>query len=253
MPRSNEEKKIIEKRALLAARSAGVPIPTGEMPGENPDFRFQTKKGALGIEVSELVRPESSNHGIRPAAEETYHDEVVRTGQELYYKDVGAKPAKVTVYFANARGKRRDKRKMAEALSEFVKANVRRANPVANFDRTGLPEGFGSMSIAAKSSDESSDWWCGECGGVTLSDIQEVLVSRISAKNELLPTYRRNLPSGAQVWLLLYSTGAVSRGMPIPHGIEKWQFDFDFDGIFWFSSLENKFVEIQRSDAGHSS
>ena len=202
----------------------------------------------MGIETSELVRPESSNHGIRPVAEERYHNEVVRMGQELYYEDAGTKHAKVVVYFANARGKRRDKREIAGALSKFVKANVHQANPVVNFDRITLPEGFGSMSIAA----ESGDWWCGECGGVTLADIHKVLVSTIAEKNKHLPTYRRNLPSGAQVWLLLYSTGAVSRGIPIPHGIEKWQFDFDFDRIFWFSSLENKFVEIQRSDAGHS-
>ena len=248
VPRSNGEKKIIETRALSAARSAGGPIPTGEIPGEEPDFSFQTKNGALGIEVSELVRPESSNHGIRPVAEETHHNEVVRMGQELYYQDAGAKPARVMVYFANARGKRRNKMEMAGALSKFVKANVHRANPVANFDRIDLPEGFGSMSIAA----ESGDWRCDECGGVTLSDIHEVLVSTIGKKNKRLPTYRGNLPPDAQVWLLLYSTVAVSRGMPIPHGIEKWQFDFDFDRIFWFSSLENKFVEIQRSDAGHS-
>ena len=247
VPRSNEEKKKIETRALSAARSAGIPIPMEVIPGEKPDFRFRTKKGALGIEVSELVRPESGNGGIRPAEEETYHNEVVRMAQELYYGDAGAKPAKVVVYFANARGKRRDKREMAGALSNFVKANVHQANPVANFARIDLPEGFGSMSIAA----ESGDWWCGDCV-VTLSDIHEVLVSTISKKNRLLATYRRNLP-GAQVWLLLYSTAAVSRGMPIPHGIEKWQFDSDFDRIFWFSSFENKFVEIQRSGARHGS
>lgn len=243
MPRSNEEKKIFETHVLSAARSAGVPIPAGGKRRERPDFSFQG--GTLGIEVSELLRPESSNHGIRPVAEETYHNKVVRMGQELYYDGDGAKPAKVVVYFANARGKRRDKGEMAGALCEFVKANVHLANPVANFDRIDLPEGFGSMSIAA----ESGDWWCGECGGLTLSGIQEVLVSAISKKNKLLPEYRKNLP-GAQVWLLLYSRSAVSRDMAIPHGVEKWQFDSDFDRIFWFRYLENRFVEIQRSNAG---
>jgi hypothetical protein len=34
------EKKAVETRALAAARSAGVPIPLGEIPGEEPDFTF---------------------------------------------------------------------------------------------------------------------------------------------------------------------------------------------------------------------
>jgi hypothetical protein len=45
MPLSNEERKIIETRALTVARNAGVPIPIGEIPREEPDFRFN--EGAL--------------------------------------------------------------------------------------------------------------------------------------------------------------------------------------------------------------
>jgi hypothetical protein len=245
MPLCNSEKKIIETRALTAARTAGIPIPTGEVPGERPDFRFQTETGALGIEVSELVRPASSNGGIVPAAEATYHEQIVQMAQEQYYGAADANPAKVVLSFANVRGKKRDKREVARALAEFVKANVHRASPVTNFVGLELPEGFGSMSIAA----ESGDWWCGECGGVTLSEIGEVLASSISAKNKLLPTYRKDLAPGAQVWLLLYSTVAVSRSMPIPHGIEEWRFHFGFDRVFWFTCLENQFVEIQRAES----
>jgi hypothetical protein len=40
---------------------------------------------------------------------------------------------------------------------------------------------------------------------------------RISEKNERLPAYRPNLPSGAHVWLLIYVEVTVSRSMPIPH------------------------------------
>jgi len=70
MPLSNKERKIIETRALTAARTAGVPIPMGEIPGEEPDFKFNA--GALAVEVSELVRQASSNDGIMPVAEEIY-------------------------------------------------------------------------------------------------------------------------------------------------------------------------------------
>jgi hypothetical protein len=34
------EKKRVKANMLAAARKAGVPIPNGEMPDEEPDFRF---------------------------------------------------------------------------------------------------------------------------------------------------------------------------------------------------------------------
>jgi hypothetical protein len=239
MPLSHEARKTIETRALTAARNAGVPIPTGEIPSEKPDFRFNG--GELGVEVSELLRPASSNHGIMPVAEESYHQEILEMAQREYYADPHAKPAKIILYFANARGEKRDKRKMARNLAEFVRTNIGRANPIANFEAGQLPEGFGSMSVAA----EYGNWWTGEGGNIILSDIREGLGSIISLKNKLVPAYRKNLSPDAQIWLLLYSTVAVSRGMPIPHGVEEWRFSSGFDRIFWFACLENRFVEIQ--------
>jgi hypothetical protein len=240
-------KKEIEARALAGARSAGAPIPTNEVPGEKPDFRLHTEAGVLGIEVSELVRPASSNYGVAPVEEESFHQEIVQMAQKEYYLAMDAKPARAVVYFANTSGRKRNKSDMALSLAEFVKANLRRANPVIALSGVEVPEGFASMSISSA----PGDWWCGECGTVTVSDIREQLSSRIRAKNELVPTYRANLPKGAQVWLLLYSTLAVSRGMPIPHGVEEWKFPFGFDRVFWFTTFENRFVEIQRADSDH--
>jgi hypothetical protein len=238
-------KKKIEARVLAAARKAGAPIPTGEIPGEEPDFRFHAETGVLGIELTELLRPASSNEGIVPVEEESFHQQIVRIAQEEYDRAMDGKPARVVAYFANARGKKRNKCDMARSLAEFVKANIHRANPVIALSGVEVPEGFGSMSITS----EPGDWWCGECGGVTVSQIREQLASRIAAKNELVPTYRANLPKGARVWLLLYSTVAVSRSMPIPHGIEEWKLPFGFDRVFWFTALGNQFVEIQRAES----
>ena len=240
---SSEEQKIIETRALVAARNAGVPIPSGEIPGERPDFRFNAN--TLGVEVRELLKPASSNFGIVPAEAEKYHQEIVPMAQQQYYASPDAIPVTINLYFANARGKRRDKREMASRLAEFIKANLPGPGEILNFGNLRLPEGFGSMSMWR----ESRDWWCGEGGGYTVSDIQDALTSSIKAKNKLVPSYRKNLASGAQVWLLLYSTFAVSRGMEIPYGIEQWRFNFDFDRVFWFTTLGNKFAEIQKAGA----
>ena len=244
MPRSsNDQKKIIETRALIAARKAGVPIPLGEVPGEEPDFRFT--QNMLGVEISELLKPASSNFGIVPAEAESYHQEIVQMAQQQYYGAADAIPVTINLYFPNARGKSRDKREMARTLAEFVKANLPGPTETLNFGNRKLPEGFGSMSVWR----ESRDWWCGEGGSYSVSDIREALTSRITAKNRLVPTYRKNLAPGAQVWLLLYSTFAVSRGMEIPYGIEQWRFNFDFDRVFWFTTLGDKFVEIQQAEA----
>jgi hypothetical protein len=108
-----------------------------------------------------------------------------------------------------------------------------------------LPDGFGALSIAA----EPGDWWCGECGGVQLSDIPTQLVARITAKNKRIPAYRANLPAGAQVWLLIYSRPTVARNVPMIPGVEQWRFQFGFDRVFWFCCLMNRVIEVQRAGA----
>jgi hypothetical protein len=225
------EKKRIEAYMLAAARKAGVPIPTDESPDEEPDFRFNDEVPALGIELSEVLRPASSNHGILPVEQESFHREIITKAQQNYYDTPDAKPVHVSVYFTNTRGEKRNKGELALALTEFVKANVDRTNPFVSFYRPETPDGFDSIFIRA----ESRDWWCGEGGGYSLDDIRPQLAARISSKDKLVPTYRANLPAGARVWLLLYTGVTVARSMMIPHGIEEWKFSFEFDRVFWFT------------------
>jgi hypothetical protein len=241
----NAEKKRVEAYMLAAARKAGVPIPSGETPDEEPDFRFNDEIPALGIELSEVLRSASSNHGILPVEQESFHKEIITKAQQDYYDGPDAKAAHVNAYFTNTRGGKRDKRELALALTEFVKANVERANPFVSLYRPETPDGFDSIVISA----ESRDWWCGEGGSYTLDDIPPQLAARISSKDKLVPTYRANLPADARVWLLLYSGVTVARSMMIPRGIEKWRFPFRFDRVFWYTALERQFVEIQRAEA----
>lgn len=244
MPGSNVEQKRIESWFLGAARNAGVPIPFGELAGEEPDFRFQTITGALGIELTEVLRPASSNHGIIPVEEESFHRDIIEAAQRDYYMVPNANPVHVSVYFSNAKGKRRSKHDLACALSKFVQANVHRANPVAPSKYHDIPDGFDSVVIVAEPN--PGDWWSGEVGGVSLADIRTQVEARIAAKDTLVDTYRSNLPDGAELWLLLYSGVTVARSMPIPHGIETWRVPFQFDRVFWFTSLECQFAEIQK-------
>jgi hypothetical protein len=133
---------------------------------------------------------------------------------------------------------------MARGLAEFIKAHRAQATPIATFERSdGLPQSFGLISICA----ESGPWSCGTSVGPTLSQIRQVLAERISAKNDLLPTYRSNLP-GAPIWLLIYSCMEVARGVWIPYGLDEWTFPFGFDRVFFFSSLDNAVVELRKRE-----
>jgi hypothetical protein len=220
-----------------------VPIPLDEVACEEPDFRFATDAGPLGIEMSEVLRPASSNNGIMPVGQEDFHEKIMETAQSAYYRNSEARPVKVQVYFTDARGKKQDKDAMAQGLADLVSGHAHRANPFVSFERDELPDGFSSVTI---NSLLAADWWSGEVGGYNvLTDTRSQLNERISSKDKLVPTYRANLGDNARVWLLLYSGVTVARSMVIPACAREWKFPFSFDRVFWFASLENEFVEIQ--------
>ncbi len=239
-----DKQKEIERWYLTAARNAGVPIPLAEISDEEPDFRFQMTGRALGIELTEVLRPASSNHGIRPVEEESFHQEIIEMAHKQYYTDANAMPVHVRVYFTNARGNKNNKFDLARALSEFVRRSVDRANPFVSFAYRDTPDGFDSVVLTAGSA--PGGWWSGEVGGVTVGEIRPQVEMQIAAKDRLVDRYRSNLPRDAELWLLLYSGVTVTRSMPIPHGIETWVVPFQFDRVFWFTSLDCEFVEIQK-------
>jgi len=169
-----------------------------------------------------------------------------------------ARPVKVQVYFADARGKKQDRGGMARALADLVAENAHRANPFVSL-KTGwdesklenelirewyeLPDGFSSITIDSLL---VGDWWSGEVGGYNvLTDTRSQLTKQIRSKEEHIPAYRANLGDNARVWLLLYSGVTVARSMMIPACAQEWKFTSSFDRVFWFASLENEFVEIQ--------
>ncbi len=229
-----------------------MPIPPGEIPGEEPDFTFNSQSGAFGRELSEVMRPASCNHGILPVFEEAIQREIVNNAKRAYYAIPNAQPVHVNVNFIDRRGRKYDKRETARTLAEFVQANSHLANPAKIFmhDDAPPPEGFFSVLIQAEENPQR-DWWFGSSGGVHLSDIRPQVEARIAAKDECVPTYRANLPDGAHLWLLLHTGVTIPRSMPIPYGADDWRVPFRFDRVFWFAELDG-FVEIQRAEPASS-
>jgi hypothetical protein len=241
--KNRKGKKEVEQWVVNAAREAGIPLPIGELPGEEPDFRFLNERPPLGLEVTELVRPASSNQGIIPTEQQSFHDQIMGAAQHRYCNIANAKPVHVSVYFTDARGARQNREQLIKGLVDRVLASAHKANPYFVEDKHDLPKGFDHIGIVA----EERDWWSGECGGISLDEIPREIEARISAKNKLVPMYRANLPQGAEVWLLIYSLPTVARNVPIRYGIGQQQFAFEFDRVFWFDCLERCGGEITRA------
>ncbi len=135
----------MEQRVLAAARKAGAPIPNGEMEGEEPDFRFHTPTGMLGIEVSEVLCPASTNEGILLAEAESFHRSIMQKAQETYQK-TNADPTRGSLYFSRARGGKQDKNRLIQSLVDCVARNCHSANPAIALEGDDLPEGFDPYS-----------------------------------------------------------------------------------------------------------
>jgi hypothetical protein len=140
MFRSQQKKKEAERRVLTAARTAGAPIPNGEHAGEKPDFRFTIPDGVLGIKICEILRPATTNHGILPAEEESFHQNIKMNAQKQFER-THILPTRVNVYFSPARGKRQDRRRLIESVVNCVAQNRNRANPAVVVKHDNLPEG----------------------------------------------------------------------------------------------------------------
>jgi len=236
-------KKEIEQIVLDAARDAGVPIPDRGEVGEEPDSRFHTVNGSLGIDVSELVRPACTNHGILPLEQENFHAKILEAARKEC--DTRGLPSlRVQVYFTNPRGEKQNWKALAQSLVDIIIANYEKAQPAWSQSGRALPDEFQHVLIIR---DDDPWWWSPTAGGISLSQIPKHLASCIAAKEEKLPAYRRNLPFGAEVWLLLHSGVTVARSVEIPHGINEWRFPFEFDRVFWLSFLGPELVEIHRA------
>lgn len=241
-PDVRAEKKRIERWYLETARSMSSLIPQGTINEfEAPDFKIATATGTIGIELTELLL--SSDGLIPPVEAESFHKAVTRIAEEFYSRMPGAKPVSVLAHFWNPEHERLDKWKMARQLAEFVSANLPSDNgSILCESMDMLPQGFSLIRVTSP----GGPWHSQESCHITLSEIPALLASRIAKKNKFLPDYRAALPN-SPIWLLVYSGFSVTRGLPIPAGIEEQTFSFDFDKVLFFAQLDNRAVEIRRA------
>jgi hypothetical protein len=265
---TGSDKKEGERRVLEAARNVCCTFPAGEiLLAEEPDLRINMGAEWLAVEVTELVRPSTEN-SFPPVQDEAFHRKVVRLAEEKYYQRPNAEPVCVCVCFLDEKRCERENRegwnrlvdkrtgrkldKMADSLVEFVNrrpvhgvgsATFKKREMPGQTDSDTLPTGFEIIGISLA----PGPWRSGESGTIPPLDRQELVVA-IANKNALLPGYRANIP-GTPIWLLIYSGAAVSHGVPVPKSIRDWEYDFDFERVFFFSCMDNRVFELRRSAA----
>lgn len=236
--------KATERRALEAACAASAIIPTGRIQDfEKPDFKIEAASGLVGIEVTELLPPPTSEVFTSPLEEKSFHQRLIQLAEQEYNRLPDTVPVGVVVSFWRIETGKRDMRAMAYALVEFVRSHSEQAKPVKTFSwRPDLPAGFGVITLCSM---YDRPWHAGEGVNLTFEQIYPLFAKRISEKNARLSTYRANLPN-TPMNLLIYSCAEVSRNVEIVHGMDKWEFPFDFDCVFFFSVLHNRVIEFAK-------
>lgn len=247
---SQSTKKEIERRALNVARSVSTLIPDGKTEDfEKPDFKVHTSTGLVGIEVTELMPAARSDGFSSPLDEKSFHQKVMQLAETEYRRMHREVPISVSAGFCRidddvTNERSAVARSMARSLADFVVSHMHLARPVETFSwRRELPKGFAVVTIWTP---RDRAWYSHESMSLTLDGIHQRLAERIREKNALVETYRTNVP-GAPIHLLLYSCTEVPKGIPITHGMDDWGFQFDFERVFFLSTLDSAVVEIRRA------
>ena len=117
----SRDKKRGEHWLIEYARRRSDFFPPGELsPFESPDWLI--RDASLGIEVSDLLRPQGCNL-FSGAQLSSFQSEVVAKARQQYFTECPS-DADVLVFFENEWNRKRDVHSYASSLARFVRANL---------------------------------------------------------------------------------------------------------------------------------
>ena len=209
------------------------------MESEAPDFFVVTPEGHIGFEVTQLFQ-QPSHSVFAPREIESFQEWVIRRAEEIYSVS-GGPPVDVNAYFSVRPAAKQKKEQLAQAFSEFVRANYPKEGQVLNF-REGkptsvLPSGLGAVSIGRPLLSESRRWFAGSVGETKLLTY-DLLAEAISSKNPLVAGYRTR---ASKVWLLIaIDIFPFSASFSVPDAVDTWSFDYEFDQVLLLSRQESR-------------
>jgi hypothetical protein len=215
--------KELERHYLNEARAASSIFPTSEPLADDPlDFVFPHE--GIGIEVSELCRPDERGEGKRLGY-------VAPRAKKLYLSRPDAQPVSVSPVFTRDAHQLKVP-ELAASLAQFV-YDHRAANRSFEW-HDGLPPGYLHIGVFPRHAIEPPDgeWRYFRAGDTVLAP-KALLDERIAEKNRRLDEYRRKAP---EIWLLLVNDLFLGPGEVALRAddIAQWSFPSKFDRLLVF-------------------
>ena len=243
-----DRKKRQEETYLRRFRENFAGFPEGAiLPNEHPDFLVETRRGRVGVEITEYhVREPSEGRGSPMRAREATEDEVLRRAAEQY-RSKGLPPVVVNLLWHphQALGRRRIP-ELAAGMADSVQENLPESNrsvTIRSHQPAGrsLPQEVASLTVIRRESITKDSWTSVRAAFVpTIAppDLQEILRD----KEAKVSSYRRHC---REVWLLIVARGLEPStfGDPGPE-IEGHQFESSFDRVFLLHHFDGIVTEL---------
>lgn len=215
--------KELERHYLNEARAASSIFPTSEPVADDPlDFVFEPE--GIGVEVSELCRPDERGEGKRLGY-------VAPRAKKLYLSWPDAPPVSVSPVFTHEAHELRVP-ELVTSLAQFV-YDHRDADRSFEW-HDGLPPGYLHIGVFPRHETEPTDGeWRYFRAGRTMLASKALLSERIAEKNRRLDEYRRKAP---EIWLLLVNDLFLGPGEVALRAddIAQWSFPSRFDRLLVF-------------------
>jgi hypothetical protein len=230
------EAKEIERNVILWARQKSTLIPSGDLQEfEKPDWLIPT--ASLAIEVSMLLPRKPEGALFSPQQVSTFQEHVVAEAERIYRESGGPQPIDVLVFFNNDWTRKRDPKLMARVLAECVWTKYPTDGRIVQLDDT-TPDGFSLVRIACF----DGGWHTSASNSIELVT-HERLSASIANKDQRVPEYRKRVPPGWQIWLLLATSPSVLWSVSTPREVGTWRFTHGFDRVL-LHSWEHGVVEL---------
>jgi hypothetical protein len=215
-------------------------FPDGKLTlSEHPDFLLETSDAIIGIEHTRYI---NSDLG----AKESVENVALRLASQTY-ESKGYPPVEVRVLWNfDEKPTKRTMHQFVDTLSEFVASHLPSpGDEVAirypHWAWRQVPQEIISLTISRRRTMDSN-FWVSTRGGFVAELTSADLHSIIRKKEGKVSSYRR---SCTQVWLLIVANGfEPSTHCDLAPEIEGFQFETNFDRVFYLHSFAGMVVEL---------
>ncbi|MGP0075300.1 MAG: hypothetical protein ACLPWF_25590 [Bryobacteraceae bacterium] len=235
-------KKEVELKYLEMARTASLMIPAGEVYcGEKPDFRIQTSRGLLGVEITRFYQDASPGELRQPMHERGLRHRIVSEAKRSY-EGKGGPPVTVETFFSSEINLSEWKL-AAKQLAEFVFREAPHVPVNGKPYKFGVDARTGFQQINIRPSLAGRAEWIEASENDRPQELlYQTVKNNVEAKSQKLTQYE-SMPLGT--WLLMVVDPFPRAAyICVPKDIDSWTFRSDFEKILMFSREEHRVLEF---------